>query len=529
MIKAGARLGKTQAINNIIGYHMHIDPSPMMMVLPKEGLVEEWSKNEFAPMIRDTEVLRNLLTSDNVMQKDFPGGRLICAYASSADQFRARTVRLFAGDEIDAWPLDVGGEGSPIALGMNRTTTFGWRRKHVLTSTPTIKGVSAIEDWYEKSDQRHYLIPCPYPECNELQELKWMYVDWDKDSKGNHLPETVRYFCSKCGCAFREVEKNRSIKKGIWVPEKPASSTAGFFINSLYSPWLPMEEMVNEFILAQGDATRMKAWVNTRLGEAWVGDQEDTIEPHALMQRLETYGPDLPMDSLILTGGADVQKDRIELGLYAWSQDHEAWAISHQRLMGDPMDAGVWHELWQMLNRDYRHETGHNLMLARTCIDTGGMHTDKVYEFCAAAQREGLNVIPIKGHNIPDAPMIPSKGTVIDRYGIQLYTIGVNKIKSHIAYMLTQEQPGPHYVHFRAGIHTIDYFEGLTSEKRVIKMQRGIANETWVKRREHVRNEPWDCFVYAFAALNLARPDWAAIREYLGIPDPYHQAGDTAA
>ena len=62
---------------------------------------------------------------------------------------------------------------------MKRTTTFR-RRKVLIVSSPTVKGASRIEDWFEISDQRRYQTPCP--RCGVLFVLEWSHVRWtDRD------------------------------------------------------------------------------------------------------------------------------------------------------------------------------------------------------------------------------------------------------------------------------------------------------------------------------------------------------------
>jgi hypothetical protein len=81
------------------------------------------------------------------------------------------SARFLFLDEIDAYPGDVEGEGDPIALAEARARTFGWRRKILLVSTPTIAGLSRIEREYLATDQRRYFVPCPH--CGHRQHLRF--------------------------------------------------------------------------------------------------------------------------------------------------------------------------------------------------------------------------------------------------------------------------------------------------------------------------------------------------------------------
>src|SRR5690606_42054345 len=48
---------------------------------------------------------------------------------------------------------------------------------------------------------------------------------------------------------------------------------------------------------------------------------------------------------LLLTAGADVQKDRIEVSVWAFGRGKEAWLIEHRVLMGDTARDAVWKAL----------------------------------------------------------------------------------------------------------------------------------------------------------------------------------------
>jgi acetolactate synthase-1/2/3 large subunit len=64
--------------------------------------------------------------------------------ANSGPGLRSMPVRYLFLDEIDAYPLDVDGEGDPVALAEKRTSTFA-RKKVLKVSTPTTRDFSRIE------------------------------------------------------------------------------------------------------------------------------------------------------------------------------------------------------------------------------------------------------------------------------------------------------------------------------------------------------------------------------------------------
>lgn len=508
VIMSSAQIGKTEIINNIIGYHVHLDPAPILLLQPTLEMAESWSKDRFAPMLRDTKVLHGLVkdprsrdSGNTLLHKRFPGGHITMAGANSPASLASRPIRLVLCDEVDRYPVSAGTEGDPVNLAKKRSTTF-WNRKLVLTSTPTIKGASRIESAFEQSDQRRFYVPCPH--CGEMQTLKWMQVRWQSDDskpeEDKHDPATAHYVCEHNGCIIHDSEKAAMLKGGSWVAEAPFRGIAGFHINELYSPWVTFAQMVTEFLRAKKLPETLKTWVNTSLGETWE-EAGESIEADSLLNRKESWGMDAPEDVVLVTAGVDVQGDRLEIEVKGWGVGEESWSLDYRVFYGDPAQETVWHDLDQYLLKPIKSKTGLYLTIACTCVDSGGHHTQAVYQFCAARAIRG--VFAIKGINQPSKPLIgrPSKN---NRYGLRLYPLGVDTAKEVIYSRLKITEPGAGYYHFPQD-RDREYFLQLTAEKQVTRFTKGMPKREWIKTRS--RNEALDCNVYALAAMKLLNPD----------------------
>ena len=70
VIMSAAQIGKTDAlILNPIGYYMHYDPSPIMVMQPTIQMAETFSKDRLSPMLRDTPVLRDKVNDKSRRQR----------------------------------------------------------------------------------------------------------------------------------------------------------------------------------------------------------------------------------------------------------------------------------------------------------------------------------------------------------------------------------------------------------------------------------------------------------------------------
>ena len=99
-------------------------------------------------------------TENTLLQLHYPGGSLSLTGANSPSSLSSRSCRLVLADELDRMPLSVGEEGDPVSLAIKRSSTFH-NRKIIMVSTPTLSGVSRIEQAYRESDQRQYWVSLP--------------------------------------------------------------------------------------------------------------------------------------------------------------------------------------------------------------------------------------------------------------------------------------------------------------------------------------------------------------------------------
>ncbi|HQU04213.1 MAG TPA: phage terminase large subunit family protein [Acidocella sp.] len=510
----GAQVGGSECGNNWLGFVIHHAPGPTMLVQPTVDTAKRFSKMRLAPMIEETPALRARIadsrsrdSGNTMMTKEFPGGILIVTGANSAVGLRSMPIRYLFLDEVDAYPLDVDGEGDPIQLAEKRTTTFS-RRKILLVSTPTIKDVSRIEREYLASDQRRFFVPCPH--CGYMQHLQWKNIRWENDD-----PATARYVCAEeggCGVLIEERFKTQMLERGEWRATVHADGKiAGFHLSSLYSPlgWKSWQEIVAEFIEAKGDAPSLKTWVNTVLGETWEEEYAAKVGADGLQARVEFYEPGVaPEGVLCATAGVDVQDGvnaRLAIVVTGWGEGEESWRIVHEEIFGDPAQPQVWEQLALMLDTEIEREGGGTIPISAVCIDSGdGNNTHHVYKF--TRENKAKRWMAIKGQSQRNKPAI-GKATKVDmnyrgqvyKAGAEVYPVGVDTIKSVIYGRLKFNQPGPGYWHFHGDL-TKDYFDQLTAEKLITKYVRGFPQREWVKK-SGARNEALDCEVYAYAAL----------------------------
>ena len=79
---------------------------------------------------------------------------------------------------------------------------------------------------------------------------------------------------------------------------------------------------------------------NTVLGETWQ-ERGEAPDWQRLYERREDWQLGAaPEGVLILTAGADVQRDRIEIDVWGWGRSLESWLVDHVVLEGDTARPG---------------------------------------------------------------------------------------------------------------------------------------------------------------------------------------------
>jgi phage terminase large subunit GpA-like protein len=503
----GAQIGATESGLNWIGYTIHMAPGPMLSVQPTVDMAKRYSKQRMAPMIAESESLRSLVSDsrerdsgNTILAKEFPGGVLVMTGANSAVGLRSMPARYVFLDEVDGYPGDVDGEGDPVALAEARTRNFQ-RRKIYMVSTPTIAGRSRIEREFSKSDQRRFFLPCP--ECDHFQTLQFKNLKWEKGD-----PKSAQYVCEECGCLLGDQHKTEMLRRGEWrATAEGDGRTIGFHLSSLYSPvgWMSWVEIAQRWEAAQGDPDLLKEFINTVLGEVWQAKGDAPEWDAVYRQRCSYRAGAVPKGALILFSGVDVQKDRLEVGIWGFGRNRHRWLIEHRVLPGPTNRPEVWTDLAKMFEETWRHESGAEMIVRDWGIDSGAFAPD-VGQFVRAHQGRG-NVFAVDGQDRYDAAFLGIGALDLTvngkklKHGLKTLKIGVSYCKQELVGQLALNKPEgevtypPGFVHLPADV-TEDHVKQLTSESLVTRMVKGRSKREW-QVIEGRRNEVLDCANYA--------------------------------
>ena len=537
-VVAMSQVGKSEVELNTIGYIIDQDPGSILYIQPNLDDAKKFSRLRISPMIRDCPTLRSKVSEvksrdagNTVLQKTFPGGMLTMVGSQSPSALASTPARYVIGDEVDRWALSAGTEGDPWSLAVARTTTF-YNAKMVAVSTPTIKGYSRIEKLFYDGTQERWCSQCP--DCGEWHNIVFDDIKFDYETKRDgrrksYKLNAVHWCCPSCGTLHTEAEMRSQPAK--WIPENPDAIERGrrsFWVNAFSSPWRSWDEIVLMFLEAKSDPEKLKVFYNTILGELWE-DRGDLEDEDTMLALREDYGTredgtpvELPDGVLVLTCGVDTQDDRLEYEVVGHGQYGETWGIKKGIIMGDPNYDEPWERLDDVITHTYKFRNGRGLTISMTCVDSGGHKTQAVYKQCRARlQRRVFAIKGVGGDGVPYTKPPSKVKIVVDGKAIGatwLYSLGVDAGKATIMASLKVQEAGPKYCHFPRDNergYDIKFFNGLLSEKLVMKTERGRTRWVWEKIKGHERNEALDCRNYALAAFRILDPDLDAVERRL--------------
>ncbi len=516
---AASQVGKSEFINNAIGYIIDEDPGSILFIQPTVADAKEYSKLRLAPMIRDCDTLRKKISApksrdsgNTVLQKTYPGGIITMCGSNEAHALASKPIRYVFGDERDRWAVSAGKEGDPWKLAMARQTTF-YNAKTVEVSTPTIQGASPIADSFAEGTMERWKTQCPH--CGGWHEIQWKDIRFTKTEKtiGRKKAYSVHdiyYICPECACVSDEITMKRQPAK--WVAENPdVKNVRSFWLNAFVSRWKGWEEICLEYVNALGSTEKLKVVYNTCFGELWE-DRGDIESEDNLLARREEYGAELPEGVLALTAGIDTQDDRMEYEIVGHGHFGETWGIEKGIVMGTPNDVKVWEKLDEtVFDRVFHFKDGLGLRVSISFVDEGGHYTQDVR--LQTQMRFNKKVFDIKGMRGSDRPYTapPKKQKIVlNKRSVGAcwqYLLGVDAGKQRVMDNLKAKEPGPRYCHFpKRDDYGPAYFKGLLSERLVYK-ENSAQRWQWEIIPGHERNEALDCRNYAMAAFEVLAVD----------------------
>lgn len=526
-VMKGHQVGGSSAGENFIGSAICTAAGSILVVFPTLEDAKQWELSRWEEMRKSTRELRRRVrdadakgSNNTKLRKKYPGGVMRLVGSNRVGALKSSTIRYVKFEEPDEYPAAIGEQGDTITLAKKRTSNYGRKAKIYGDGTPTIEDRSAIQANYRRGDQRKWHVPCP--ECGHAQPFEWTGFRWeDQDA------QSVVYHCTACGVgspehAWKSKSKGYGDRPEGCTEEQAAAlglahwratavgepGVASWLLPSFVAPigWRPWTQLVVDWLAAQGNEEKLKAFRNNEEGLPWLDRVRTDVGADVLKKRAETYPlMTVPTGGLVVVAGVDTQDNRLAVVIRAYGREEESWGLWHGEIFGSPSAPETWAKLEELLKAPIRHASGQLLRVDAAAIDAGGHHGEDVYAFCRHAQARGLHWFAVRGAKAYDAPKLGRPKTIEFTWrgkavpgGAALRFVGTQSIKNLIDSRLSLTAPGGGYFHTPVGFGD-DYYKQMRSERRTWKKDtRGGKALVW-EAGDGV-HEAWDCEVYAYAA-----------------------------
>jgi len=588
VVQKAAQVGWTFGLVAYLGRRIDNEPCPIVMLFAADEAAREFVDEKLVPSIEATPALRKRVdtsastkSGNRALFKKFAGGFLKLGGSRSIFKVKSTPARLVIVEEPDDTKENLKEQGDAISLLWERTKRMS-KAKRLLGGTPTVKGLSRVEEHAEVSDKR--VLPVLCHGCGDSHVLDFDNVTWDgKDAApddpalahlpvhpvyGRQQPDTAIYCCPHCGEPWDDHQRKENIrntvyaalqagdKNGGWVATAPFHGAAGFIeLNELYSclPGAGVVDLVRDYLQAEakaakGDENGRIVFINSKLARTYEY-QGDQLDHEALAELADDYAIEaVPPGGLLLTVGVDVQDDRLAVIVRAWGRLQESWLVYWGELQAsvgthlhtDP----VWAALDKLVFNGFPAANGARLHVSAITIDASdGGNSDAVYNWVRtrSARHRGVLIMAGKGSSATNDPEIfttprqvvdhrnPNRRTKADRHGVKVFIIGTNKAKDWIFSRIGRQGVAECF-HFTSEARP-DYCEQITAE---VKAPHRRTARMVYQLRSGRRNEALDCEVYALHAarakrVHLLKPaQWDAIEAELLQPDMLEQAEGVA-
>lgn len=229
-------------------------------VMPDGNLVSRYVHERADKTIELVPYYKQLMRRDSVTLKQIGPGTITYVWSGSPGQFTEFAADTIIIDEVDRCDQD------NLVMAKERLSNSENPRQ-LWISNPTILGFG-IDEIFADTDQHHWHIKCEcgavtHPDffhhvVREVEAGQYMVIDPDwEPGRDAHM------VCDKCS---RKWSKSAS---GVWIPRAPEKHKRGRHLSKLFTARTSINELIENFIAAESDDTKMTRFYNADLGLAY--------------------------------------------------------------------------------------------------------------------------------------------------------------------------------------------------------------------------------------------------------------------
>lgn len=240
-----AQMGITEAAINTALWFLDVCGEGVMYGLPSEDQIKSFVQVRVNTSVRASpKIEAKVRDTDNVDVKLVNGRPLYFRGSIARSKLREIPVGLLVRDEVGEMN-EVGRELMTARLG---ASAYSW----ILDLGNPQFPETGIDLEYRGGDQSVWVLPC---ECGAELEPRW--------------PDSVQKVMGEWCLVCPECHKSLDKSEGKWVPQNPGAPYRSFRMSQMISPAVEPWELVAAWEAAQGNATRLQEFYNSKLGVPW--------------------------------------------------------------------------------------------------------------------------------------------------------------------------------------------------------------------------------------------------------------------
>jgi phage terminase large subunit GpA-like protein len=535
-ISKSSQVGVTMACLIVICWHIVHRPVNIGYFIDSKEEARKISKSRLQRWIKDNHLLETIgEESDDLSNMTyFLKGMVVYlmgTYASGA--FRNKALGIGILDEWDAHPPVDGTTTGELLDGRLKRHRHS---KKIGFCTPMVEEGQTWKGYLSGTQERFH-VPCPH--CGEMQPLDWKNVrfsgpefeDLASTRDAQMVLDATYYECrSMAKCRIEHHQKFDMLKAGKWIATNPKATPRirSMQISDLYSNFVSWGELALEWIAAQTNVEKLRAFVNQRLGEPFRLASGTLKESDVLSCREHYQAGHCPIVPVLIALLVDVQNTSMKWTLCAFSSAGDLYVINWG-------ECATWDEVSELAYAKVHTPTG-EMSVECGLIDEGdGNRTKEVREFTHLHE----HLFPVKGRGRNQIGMkelvYPSTSTTYQPDDTLTYHVNDNVFKRELLFNRigrfeekaqkeaarknrARPELAPDDVRRTAygrarlvlpWIVSEDFVAELLSERLETRKDRfGFIKSEWKKTGT---NDWLDCLKYALALWSIMEPDLRAI------------------
>lgn len=453
-----AQAAKTEMVLSWLTYSAVCDPGDFMLISKSQTSARDFFMRRVEKLYRDTPALRERLRpgkhNQSTYSSKFTSGMLFTLSWPTVNELSGKPIGRLWLEDYDRMDEDVGGEGSPYDLAVQRMKSFKRRGMCAAESSPSrlienpkwmpktpheappTTGILAL---YNRGDKRRWYWPCMA--CGNPFEPDFDLFRWPDTEDMLEAAERVAMHCPHCDHAYRESHdeetgtpgKSHMNQRAFWLkdgermdPETgeivgtpTRSRTASFWLKGPAAAFAEWSDMTLKFLKAMaefeatGSEEALKTTINTDQGKPYL---PAGIEAERLPEELKARAQDslgervVPEDVRFLIATVDTQKTRFEVQVHGIRSHGDVVVIDRYKIRkserpdedGDPLplNPGSYVEDWHLLTDrvllsqyDLGDDSGRKMQVRMMAVDSGGSEgvTANAYEYWRQLRMSGEN------------------------------------------------------------------------------------------------------------------------------------------